>query len=155
MRPRHCKVEFGTDKDVLQGQARRQVAHTPTLSPQTKPPNDPQLLKPQLQSVFEQKRGRAVVGRCKLLPEEILCWCSCPQRTGHMSPSISNKIHATLQRGAKAQHVGEGLPWEVTTGSCSIRVPVKGTQRLKAGRRTWDQRKQVGILGGREGGAVS
>ena len=71
-------LDFGAEKSLLlQGHARRQVAHAP---------QNPNSLKGFSKAFLKARRGRGLVGYCTLLGVGILCSCRCPRRSGHDVP---------------------------------------------------------------------
>ena len=70
-------TEFGADRGLLWGQARRQVVRAPQN------PNSPKGFS---KAVLKVWQGRGMVGCCKPHGVRILCSCSCPSRSGHKGP---------------------------------------------------------------------
>ena len=66
-----------------------------------------------------------MVGCCKLLGAEILCSYSFPQRAAQDVPvNLQQDICYILQRGAKAEVLGEASTQQVLIGSCSVTLSV-------------------------------
>lgn len=66
-----------------------------------------------------------MVGCGRLLGEEILCSFTCPQRSSRNVPvNLQQDICYILQRGAKAEVLGEASTQQVLIGSCSVTLSV-------------------------------
>lgn len=92
--------DLGAEKGLLQGSSWTQVDHAPQISetPQTK--------------IAKARRGRGVVGCCKLLGAGILCAYSFPQRSGHsVTVNLQQDTCYTLERKSR-RYGGRTCPWK-------------------------------------------
>lgn len=72
------------------------------------PPNIMNSTNQKCKAFLKARWERGVLSCCKLPGVEILCSCSCTQRSGHNVLQTSNKTHVILQGGSKAEDMAEG-----------------------------------------------